>query len=511
MLGIHLIQVLRNHALVLIFCIGFILRIYVSASSPFFISEQGRDILVAKHLSTTWSINTTIHQNSSVSFMPYSTTYYNFLSFLYRLFPDIVAIRYVFDFLSSFIVFIFYGIGRRYCGDRCGKYLAIIAASSFIIVNYGADITGHAFAPLFVGSTLLCIVSVSRYQSDGKNIFFLLVSEAALFIGILFTTSLLTIYPLCLALWVGIIIVTIHGSFKKVFLTLLTLLHPFALLLLHGVMPVQMMGLVSQIQNSTSDVPRLGLYRDNLALFLSTVQPPLLMYVGILGAAACLAIYPKRCVKPQWLVLMLLMVATGILSTTYSPSGLELHYHYLSALYVPYILLFSLLLFVADVPSVRMFASIIIVLFVSSSVFLLVRNHSEDFSIHDRKKLVAVISRSAYVQRQQPFRIVTAFTDQIGLNPLSDWLAPNFWYALETELGRDFVQVVPIEISNTNIYVPDSGDRYLLICFEYEKYYFYRLDKCLRNWEKEYNLPIRPLGTVTESSVAYSIYETLTP
>lgn len=499
--------------LFILFTIGLYFRIaQVAAGNWYVISDKGRDVLVASHLShdrSTWREDIVPYSVGGGKILSNSPLYYSTLTLLYRIFPNPIAISVIIAIASSMLVIAAYGIGMRFGGVYVAVVTGLVVAVSFPLVDYGSHISQPTFAPLFVGLALWMLFEAWCRKEDFYKSAYCLLSILFIWIGLLYSYHILGIVPVCILCWLYVVR-TVHGALYKTFIigVLFWCLISFGILSAFDIN--QVITIIGALQTHTS-LGSINFFNyQRIAELLPLMQTSWIMFLSI-PIAFLFWVFHKRGKTERSNILFLGILLACILSQCIviaSPLLPEFYAHYFSPIIV--IVLFFIVLPMSLNRSIfgKTVVCVLIGIFMIHSVQQLYFHGKNHYSLQDAHRIADVIlQKSSFIQNAQRFSIMLPSSDSDFID-LTDWNSGGIWYAIEQKTGIRYTEIVPTSQKGNNIFIANSEPNYLVICFDDPQSRYFHLDKCLSDWKNKALGNLRFLSIIPAETMSYYIFET---
>jgi len=494
---------------ILIFVVGVVLRLLMAnTGNYFFLSDEGRDVLVAKQIALHEELKGTIMPSSSWSIFPHTTLYYDLLSSVYRHIPHPILIRYLIALFSSIAIPIAYQIGVKCKDEFSGLLSSTVVATSSVLIGYASHISQVALTPALFSISLYFLIFSKDQQQNVMRTAYLVMSILILTLGLLLHSTMLTVFPIFVVLWGVYLCKYVTNIWLRCLTVCVICMAPIIHMRASTIDVSSLAQIVKALITSNISKPLFEVFIHNVTQFYLFLESGLVLGIGSIYATIVIVLSKSKLKKDSILIQLLGILAGGIFITILLPFEI-LHNHYFSALYFVALLIFPLLLSVTTRAFVRGTAIALTLLFVIHSLHVIHSNIPTRHSFYESRSIAEAVTQNSFIKNDLPFSIVLPLVNQKGLPRISNWFAGSFWYAIEEFTKKQFVQIVPASESATNINIPGFQDRYVLICIDDSRSSFYQLENCTNDWFHDFHLPLRFVTKKTLSNISYYIFETM--
>jgi len=467
-----------------IFLIGLTLRTYNITNNTQWLSDTGRDILTAKHLSEYPDTKMVSPASSGGVGLKNTPLYYWILTFVWTIYPSEIFVIIVFAFLGTFNIILGYFLSKELFGKKDRLILPLLIALSNRLVEFSRSVWQPHLIPFFL---LITFIYLFKGIRDKKYyLLTILVSFLSIYLHYSFLPLLITII---IYIYIDLFLSKQYELCIKSFI--LTLINVCLFLILTR----SNLNKTGIILTNNFRVLANNLFNSLTLLSISFVEyttnlKTILFYLSFIVPFLLILINRKE----KKLLALLLLFISLILTSFYSN---KMHFHYINPYYLIVLIIYTLI--ITAIRTKTQLFSLIFLLTLSTIIFK--GNYYNIFyNFNDLKisKLFAekIIDMSADLKNT---KILTCLKNDENNCICPECSSIGIWFYLEKLTKQKLGNIVDNKYEN---YLPYSnksieGDTYL-ICN-------YKIDDCFNNIPNNNNYQFPNVINIKEDYILTSL------
>lgn len=445
---------MRRVSLVLFFVLALYILLSSLQDSNFILSDVGKDILVAKHLSHNMTDSVFIRPNSTWANLPLTPVYFWLMALLYSIFSSPSGMLFGGVLIKITALLFIYLLGREMKSKQLGLlYLLLIGFSSYFI---------HLPLNPFLFISLFFFLGFYSYIKSWLHL-----SVFFIFLCCSIHISAIVILPSFFYLWVK---KSLKSTDRKHTLLLIVGITLFSLALFFLTYLGESKFFLSALKNGLTNYQNhkfdivliartlFGFFLRKYPLTLALLLPSciylihtkhcshrvtFLTILGSVGLFFIIPFAPERPIRIEYIQIPLLActLAVGYWINTLLV-GTKNH------------------LFTAAVVGICAAINL-------QSIMTFEITRKPSYTYRDSREIAQMITRDNTYSRERKLKIVLPFYGFGGLPNISDYFSPGIWYSMEQSMSQQLITIVDAHSSkqSNNIAGNNTFD-YILICIE---------------------------------------------
>lgn len=477
--------------LFIVFSILTLLILFTSLQEQDFImSDLGKDILVAKHLSSGTTDTLFIRPNSTWPELPLTPVYFWLMALLYSIAKSPLGIVISSALIKLVMLFAIFLIGKEMKDEGLGL-LFVLLLGTFKHYLYLSP-SPFLFVTLFFLLGLYAYIVASNQKKP--NVLGLLISIFLIFLSCSIHISAFVMLPSFVLLWI------IQAFRFEAKYRILIFIFIFLLLLLLFLLTY--FGNVQEFLYSLHGLKRLSqsygsLLSTRKVILAHFIQNQPMLTILLLPSLIYLIGMKTDINKPLLLILMGNLLLFFLIPFSVD-RPLRREYIYIQFLTSILTIGYTMnLLLLHKMRVIRLLAIGIISLFVSVSMygaFTFQDTHARPHTYEDSEEIAKIIVTDKKYSAQRKLEIILPFYGFGDIPNISKYFSAGIWYSMEQITNKQLATVVDAHntIQSNNIAHSNTFE-YILICIEDGSFTH---DSCLADFRLVYpNTPLNPIGT----------------